>query len=281
VAPLLLFSTTRVHHDGTGGIFVACALVAYVEALERKSSGWALWSGLLTAIALNLQYSSLASLPLFGLCQLFYCFAITRPSGGEAQTRASKRGVFAFEHWKVFVIVMAIVITLGLQHYYRLFAAYGSIIPWDFMQKDVTDPWYQSLHARTRHMNAVHLVLLIPLLLVFLMPRTWSSIRDGFVRREWGAVFVTAAFFLLLVRFAVSYNELRRFAAMTPLFYCCLPWLLARSKPKQLPLVLGLAAISLFLMFAVGYREVGIRPNNVYPIIPVLYDLVPALREYW
>lgn len=185
------------------------------------------------------------------------------------------------EHWKVFAIVLLIVSTLGLQHFCRLFATYGSTFPWDFMQQDATASWNQFIETRTRSKNFINLVLLVPLLLVLFLPQTWAAVRHGLLRKDWGAIFTLSSIYLLATLFVFSYSKLRFFAAATPLFYCCLPWVLAQSKTKRQPLYFYLITISLCLMMAAGYREVIVRPNEVFRIVPIIYELVPPLQKYW
>jgi hypothetical protein len=282
-APLLLFSTTRIHHDALGGIFIACAVIAFIEALEKRSLAWSLWSGFLFAAALNLAYSSIISLPLIVFCQMYYLYSVQPEQPGSTFDKSAFiKTVLNFAHWKVFVIVSLIVTTLGLQHYYRIFHAYGSIFPSDFMHPILTDFWVNNLiTTRTRGKMFANLILLIPLFIVFFLPQTWRTISKGLVRRDWGAICTIFTPYLLLVIFAFSFREMRLFAAATPMFYCCLPWIIAQSKTKLLPFYLCLIALSFFLMIAASYREVIVRPNEVWRIVPVIYELIPPLLKYW
>jgi hypothetical protein len=282
-APLLLFSTTRIHQDAIAGIFTACATIAFINALQRKSTAWAIWSGLLFTLALNIRFTSIISLPLVALCQLFYLYSLKHPANTNIRTETTpiRSKVNTLEHWKVFLIVSLFIATIGLQHFYRLYAAYGSIFPWDFMSADPTHPFNQFVQSRTRGKNFVNLIMLIPLFLVFCIPQTWRSIRDGLVDKDWGVIYVISTLYLLLAVFIFSYGEMRFFAAATPMFYCCLPWILARSKLNYRPFYLCLIATSFVLMIAAGYREVIVRPDEVFKIIPAIYELIPSLRKYW
>jgi hypothetical protein len=282
-APLLLFSTTRIHQDALAGIFIACAVIAFIEALEKRTLAWSLWSGLLFTAALNLRYTSIISLPLIVFCQIYYLYSLQpEQPGSTIDNSAFRKRMLNFAHWKVFVIVLLIVTTLGLQHYYRIFHAYGSIFPGDFMQPDLTDNWVRYvLNTRTRGKMFANLILLIPLFIVFFIPHTWRTISKGLVRKDWGAICTIFTLYLLLVLFSFSYREMRFFAVATPMFYCCLPWIIARSKTKLLPFYLCLIAFSFFLMIAAGYREVVVRPNEVWKIVPVIYELIPPLLKYW
>ncbi len=281
-APLLLFSTTRIHLDALCGIFVACAVIAFIEALEKRSVTWSLWTGILFATALNLRYSAIISLPLIVFCQIFYLYT----SQSEQVDSTSEKSVFwrkvlKFKYWKAFVIVLIIVGTLGLQHYYRLYAAYGSILPWDFMQQDPTDPWNKVLQTRTRTKGFINLILLVPLFIVFFLPQTWWKIRDGLLQKDWGATCTVFTLYLFAALFTFSYSEMRFFATATPMFYCCLPWVMAQSKTSLMPFYLCLIVISFYVMIAAGYREVIVRPDEAFKIVPVLYELIPPLQKYW
>jgi len=281
-APLLLFSTTRIHVDALSGIFVACAVIALIEALEKRSSTWSIWSGILFAIALNLRYSAIISLPLIVICQAYYLYSLqAKQSSPNPEKSIFKQNVLKLTNWKAFVIVLLIVATVGLQHFYRLYAAYGSIFPWDFMQSDPTDSWVQFIQTRTRGKNFINLILLVPLLMVFFLPQTWRAIRNGLARREWGAICIIFTLYLFVTLFTLSYSEMRFFAAATPMFYCSLPWILTQSKINHLPFYLSLIAISFFVMIAADYREVIVRPDEVFRIVPVIYELIPPLQKHW
>jgi hypothetical protein len=282
-APLLLFSTTRIHHDALAGIFIACAVIAFIEALEKRSLAWSLWSGFLFAAALNMSYGSIISLPLIVFCQMYYLYSVQPEQPGSTfDKRTFIKTVLNFEHWKVFVIVSLIVTTLGLQHYYRIFHAYGSIFPSDFMHPILKDAWVNNLiTTRTRSKMFANLISLIPLFIVFFLPQTWRTISKGLVRKDWGAICTIFTLYLLLAIFVFSFREMRLFATATPMFYCCLPWIIAQSKPKLLPFYLCLIALSFFLMSAASYREVIVRPNEVWRIVPVIYELIPPLLKYW
>ena len=65
-------------------------------------------------------------------------------------------------------------------------------------------------------------------------------------------VFTLYLFAALLV---FSYSEMRFFATATPMFYCCLPWVMAQSKTSLMPFYLCLIIISFYVMMAAGYRE--------------------------
>ena len=233
-------------------------------------------------MALNVRFSAIIGLPLLVIAQVYYLYSL-QP---EQATTSLVKGHFIKNalkpgHWKVFAIVLLIVSTLGLQHFYRLFATYGSIFPWDIMQQDAATPWNQLTETRTRIKNFINLVLLIPLFMLFFLPQTWLGIRNGLLRKDWGVVFTFSSVYLLATLFVLSYTEMRFFAAATPMFYCCLPWVLAQSKPRLQPLYLSLITISLCLMLAASYREVIVRPNAVFRIVPVIYELVPPLQKYW
>ena len=281
LAPLLVFSTTRIYQDALTGIFIACAIIAFIEALEKRSTIWSVWSGFLFAAALNLRYTAIVSLPLIVFCQMIYLYSSTLRQSESIPKKDSLRAMLKFRHWRVFTIAFLIIATLGLEHFYRLFATYGSIFPWDFMHRDPAYSWNQFIQTRSRVKNFTNLTLLIPLLMVFFLPQTWRTIKIGLACRNWGAIYAVFFLYLLAVLFIFSYEEMRFFAVAMPMFYCCVPWIMAQTEAKFLPLKLCLIAISLCMMIAADYREVVVRPNEVFRIVPALYDFVPPLRQYW
>ena len=190
LGPLLLFSTTRIHTDALTGIYIACAIISFIEALETRSTTWSIWSGIMFAAALNLRLTAIVSLPLIVFCQIIYLSAMQYKKVGLAPGEWSfRRDTLKFEYWKVITIVSLIIVTVGLEHFYRLFATYGSIFPWDFMQSDQTSSWVQFAQTRTRGKNFANLLLLIPLFTVFFLPQTWRTMCNGLMRGAWGAIY--------------------------------------------------------------------------------------------
>ena len=280
-APLLLLSTTRIHHDALAGIYIASAVIAYIEALEKKSLAWSLWSGFLLVIALNLRLTGIIGLPLIVVCQLYYLYMHTEQAGVTPGSGNFRENFKKLENWKVFGIVALLVVTLGMEHFYRLLAVYGSIFPSAYDHPDPTHPWVQLIQTRTRSKNFINLILLIPLFIVFFLPQTWGSVRNGLVHKDWGAAFSVFLLIILTTLFIFSYQEMRFFAAATPMLYCFFPWIMAKSKSSMKTFYLCLIAVSLSLMLMSGYREVIVKPSETFHIIPAIDELVPALRKYW
>jgi hypothetical protein len=48
-----------------------------------------------------------------------------------------------------------------------------------------------------------------------------------------------------------------------------------------MPFYLCLIVISFYVMMAAGYREAIVRPDEVFRIVPVIYELIPPLQKYW
>ncbi len=278
-APLLLFSTTRIHTDATAGIFIACGIISYIESLERNSYRWAIWSATLIVIALNLRYTSLICLPILLLGHLYYATGRSCAEGtpNESGSFTVGRG----KHWRILVIFLIAIGTLGLQHYYRIFFTYHTILPSGFMQQDTSAAFIKWTETRTRTRNIVNFSLLIPLLFILIKPGALRVILRGLYRRDWGAFLVLGSIYLICCLLVLSYHELRYFAAATPLFYGCLAWVLSNDDDQAQPFYLLLALFSLFSMAIVGYREAVIRPDQMITIVPLLYELIPSLKQFW
>jgi hypothetical protein len=282
VAPLILFSTTRLHQDAMAGMLIACGLIAFVEAMERQSSPWAVWSGLLFSLALNARFTAILVLPVL---LWFHGYALARDRtvvGAGAAGAALRR-----RRWVLFLVTAGIVATIGLQHFYRLVFTYGVtgigalLEPAAATHDPIHDQWIQHLATRTRVRMVANLVLTVPILLVFACPETYRTLRDGVRRRSWGAPFAAAFLFLLSAVTLQSYQELRFFAFATPLLYCCVPWIMAQARERYLRFYLPLAVVSLFSMLTAAYRESIVRPDEVYRIVPALYEYLPFMMSLW
>ncbi len=281
VAPLILFSTTRLHLDALAGLLMACGLIAYMEAFERRSVGWGLWSGILLSLGLNARFSSIGLLPL--VAALHYVLVI-RHAPAEHRAGGFLRAINPFpacrEHWTILLAVAALILTFGLQHYYRLLLVNGTIMP-STMLAATPSPWMDYIAGRTRPRMLTNVVLIVPLIALFCLPATWRAIwdrmRDSPLGVYWAVAFL-GCFVLMMIQ---TYAELRFFAIATPLLYCCLPWVLAGYRRARRPWVLVFTSLALLNMYAVAYRETIIRPNAVYGIVPPLYDYIQYLRPMW
>ena len=127
--PLLLFSTTRLHTDGLLGILLACGLIAFIDAVDKRSMLMAAFSGALIAAAMNSRYTGITAVPLVVLFQGYQLFRLSAHSqheySGTSRISAFRNELCRPQNWYAFGIVMAIVFTIGMQHYYRILATYG------------------------------------------------------------------------------------------------------------------------------------------------------------
>lgn len=286
VEPLTLFTTTRLLHDATSGILLAAGFLVYVMALESRRVGTAVWAGLLFSAALNMRFNCLVALPLIPLLQLFSLYRQSRAAGPDAQGSVAdwRTTARSLDHWIVFSVVMALVMTLGLEHFYRLLAQYGTISPSVLIVPDANIdealPVAAFWKTQTRLQSTFHLLLMMPIaFLPFTPPVLLAAIR-GLRAGEWSAALWGASAYLFLCWFAFSHTQLRYAAVWTPTLCLVLPWAItatARRFPKTVLTLLAFTAISTLasaLMTTVIDHTTG-------EIVPVAYFYLPFLSPLY
>lgn len=268
--PILFFSTTRVGNDGTAGLLNACALIALIESSYRRSSLWLLWSALLVSLSLNLKFTSLVVLPPFLLLQLF----LLKKCSIEKETE--KKVVIKF-----LIMPWLLILSIGMQHFYRLFLEYGTILPWQIINiTKPEDPFILWINQQTHSLVLMKLVLLLPYLLLLFLPGIWKVIFAEFRQFSLKFVFALLAAYFFVTVFCFTHYEIRFYAFVTPFFYCFFPWVLAGYSKNKNGLLLGWLFIALLMMFATCYREVTVRFMAVFQIQPLLVDLLPFLKLF-
>lgn len=269
IDPVFVFSTTRIHHDTTCGMLMASSLIALVFALEKRSLLLALWSGLLISIGLNLRMTALIVLPVFFIFQFVFLY----------QTKSTTTEQSFFKKWRYAFAIALIILIFGLQHYYRLFLEYGTVMPGSLSApRDPNNSWVIWAAEQSTLDNSIQLFLMIPVLLILLFPKTWLDLFKSFKDDYWPALFAIA-FLIVYIQLAIfSHHEVRFFSAATPLFYCFFPWLITKYKAEHLPVLKGLAAICIFLMITAAYRETIIRPQMAYDLQPVICEYIPFCK---
>jgi hypothetical protein len=280
--PLLLSSTVMLHHDALMGIYLACGLVACVEALDRPSWGRAFLAGVLLALAFNLRYSALVALPLPLLLQIYQL----RRAGAAVRGPAQKtRQAPAARRWLVIGVVYALLLTVGMQHYYRILVTYGTLNPYRFVRPDANvmnfNAFVRSVMLMTPGRMALYLILVFPILLVFVLPWTYKPLRDAWRERSWALVFPLLFLYLLSVQFVSAYQQLRYFAAVTPLLYLALPFIVRGAGGWFRVLVTALAALSLLFMITTGFAKTQTRNPAAVDIIPAPIYYLPPLRPLY
>ena len=174
--PLLLFTTTRLLHDGISGVFLAAGLLLYVLALDRRSVALGGVAGLLICAALNMRYNVLVAVPLIPLFQFYSLDRARRTASAEASGSPLdfRNVVVDPRRWSVFAIVMGLVATIGMQHFYRILATYGSLSPDKFIipAPNIEEllPVVRLWNSQTRIQSLFHIALMSPLTLLPIFP---------------------------------------------------------------------------------------------------------------
>jgi 4-amino-4-deoxy-L-arabinose transferase-like glycosyltransferase len=269
--PLLMFSTTRLHHDGLLSIFLFCACVFYIEAANEGSTRKAIVSGLLFVLALNVRYNAIAALPLIAIAQAFHGYR--RP--GHLRDRAT---------WKCFAVVSVLVLSLGLPHYARVFATYGSLLPSSFITPDIdVQEWNEFLrrvHNRSRLRVFLYLVAIYPVMLSWLLPAQLRSFREKLNERSWEAFIGVASVFLITIHLILLHRQVRYFAVMTPFLITHFVLQLRATPAARMPAMWSLAGMTLILMVTSALAAAIFHPR-LSAITPSVAFLLPVLRPFF
>jgi hypothetical protein len=279
--PLLLSSSVLLHHDALMGCYMTCGLVAYIEALQRPTVFRAIIAALLLTAGLNLRYNALIFLPILVALQVDNLYR-REPTDAGGKTSPAIVPVATKSRWLVFGIVASFVLTFGLQHYYRILATYGSLLPSSFIRVDPDAANYsqfiRNVLERRPWKTALHLVLIYPILLSLLNPAIYAPVLRSLRNRSRNSLFTPIFLYLFAVEFYFSYSQVRYFATVTPCLFLSLPFLIREQSQRRREILAGIAAVSLMLMFATGFGKTQMSPADSMVIVPAPFFYLPPLR---
>jgi hypothetical protein len=287
LCPLVLFSTVRIHHDGLMGLMLLCGLVAFAEALDKGRVICAVEAAVWLVAAMNVRFNAIAALPIIFVMPFYSRTVNQRPKSrrGEISKEQATAARAVRLRWIVPAIVIGSVLTAGLQHYFRLFAAYGTLWPTAMIQPLPGVTRFSPLLALVERMNRAwvgwELAAMFPLAILLLAPWTLRQCLKDLRCRLWPAMFVAAFGFLFAVQLVFAYKPVRYFAAVTPLMHLCWPYLL-RIKPPHEWLVWctrGVAGLTVVLMVTTGFFNATLHDPDQAAVIPSLVFYWPPLLE--
>lgn len=279
--PLLLFSTTRLHHDGLFGMLVACAVVAQMGTHDEPSLWRAITAAGLWIFAFNMRYTALAMLPLPLVIFAYHHFRRKNMQSEGVRAGHRRRRSRAL-NWKAVAVLASLVLALGLQHYARILSTYGTLVPGEIIVADEGvekfSPFLASVFDRTR-LSVVYLLLTIfPIGLMLLCPQTYGALWQCFRRSEWLAVMVLAGAYCSLVIFVFAFQQVRYFAAAMPCLCLGLPLIFdLRLIGRYRWLSFALGAASLLLMITTGFLNGVLAESVVAEPVPSLFFFIPPL----
>jgi hypothetical protein len=287
LCPLVLFSTVRIHHDGLAGLLLFCGFVAFAEALERGGVVAAIEAAFWLVAAMNVRFNAIAALPLILLMPLY---ALTRqpklaPKSSQEPSMNSPQSTHLRPRWLVPAIVIGAVLTLGMQHYYRLFAVYGTLSPWAFVQPigDVTkfSPFLAIIERMSRSWVCWELAAMFPFAILFIAPWIVRQYGRDWRARKWSVwfAFVFACMFLTQIVFA--YKQVRYFAAVTPFMHACWPDILRRSPQREWVKwsIWGMGGVTLLLMITTGFLNASLHDPDQTLVLPSITIYWPTLLD--
>ncbi len=287
LCPLVLFSTVRIHHDGLMGLMLVLGLVAFAEAIDKGRLLCAVEAAIWLVAAMNVRFNAIAALPVI-LLMPFYGRTLDRQqavrrNAGNAKAVSSTPVVRP--RWLVAAVVFVPVSTVGLQHYVRLFAAYGTLWPSAILQARSDWGKFSPLLALVERMNRKwvlwELAAMFPLAILFVAPWNLRQFLEDLRSRRWPAMFVGAFGFLFAVQLVFAFKPVRYFAAVTPLMHLCWPYLLRVTPPRPWLgwMTWGLAGLTLLLMVTTGFFNATLHDPDQAAIIPSLVFYWPPFLE--
>ena len=284
--PLLMFSTGRLHHDGLLAIFLFCAFTMFFEALEKHSTSKAAVAGALFVLALNVRYNAIAVLPLIVLAQLyqFHREASERVDPGSTGSGSYLSIMRDPRNWSCFLVVSALIVTLGLPHYYRILATYGSLIPSTFIVPDLdAESWNEFVrraYQRSRPRIAFYLIAIFPLVLTWFTPSYARFVAREVRTRSWTPAYLIIAVFLFAAGLTTMHNQVRYFAPMTPFLFMSFALQLkgpVESNQRVLWALVGLT----FLSMLVSSFDCAIFHPTRAGVLPSPFILIPSLAPHY
>jgi len=289
LCPLVLFSTNRIHHDGVLGLMLLCGLVAFAETLEKRRVILTIEAAVWLVAALNVRFNALVALPVI-LCMPLFQFAREAKSSAPRSRDPARESQSIDKRplrWLPPAIALGAVLTAGMQHYYRLFAAYGTLRSGAFIQPigDLSkfSPFLAMLERVNRSWTCWELAAMFPLAILFVAPWNLRQFARDLRGGNWSAAFVAIFGFMFVVQLCLAYKPVRYFAAVTPLMHLCWPYLL-RNRPHLDWLASstwGVAGVTLLLMITTGFWNASLHASDQAAVIPSLTIYwPPLLREY-
>jgi hypothetical protein len=291
LCPLLLFSTVRIHHDGLAGLLLLCGFIAFAESLERRAIVPALEAAFWLVAAMNVRFNAIAALPLL-LFMPVYAYARRRSPALKNTAEARAGTAHSRPHstkqqpiWLAPAIVFGALFTLGMQHYYRLIATYGTLWPGAFVQPigDVArfSPFLAIVEKMTRSWVAWELVAIFPFAVLFAAPWVFRHYWSDLQARKWPAYFVLVFAFLFVTQLGIAYKQVRYFAAVTPFMHVCWPYLLRLSPLREWIKwsVWGLGGVTLLLMVTTGFLNATMHDPDQTLILPSITIYWPSLLD--
>jgi hypothetical protein len=289
VCPLVLFSTVRIHHDGLMGLMLVCGLVAFAEALDKGRVMLAVEAAVWLVAAMNVRFNAIAALPII-LLMPFYRNNVDRKAGlrraGNPARKISSTQAMR-PNWLIAAIVVIAVSTAGLQHYFRLFAAYGTLWPTAMIRPLPGVTQFSPLMALVERMSRSwvcwELAAMFPLAILFAAPWNVRRFAEDLRARRWPPVFVAAFGFLFAVQLVFAFKPVRYFAAVTPLMHLCWPYLLRilPARPWLAWSTWGVAGLTVLLMVTTGFFNATLHDPDQAAVIPSLvFYWPPFLAGY-
>jgi hypothetical protein len=287
LCPLVLFSTVRLHHDGVMGLMLLCGLVAFADALERRRVMPALAAAAWLVAAMNVRFNAIAALPAILFMPLYWFARRARSSSPPSRAAAGESSSFGSLRlrWVVPAVVLGAVLTLGMQHYYRLFAVYGTLWPSSIIQPigDVAkrSPFLALTEKVDRSWICWEFAAMFPLAILFVTPRNLRQFVRDLRGGSWSAAFVAIFGFLFVIQLGLAYKPIRYFAAVTPLMHLCWPYLL-RNRPQSDWLASstwGVAGLTLLLMITTGFLNASLHAPDQAAVLPSLTVYWPPFLE--
>jgi len=274
--PVLNFSTALLHIDGLMAAFLTSGILLFYESTEVSSVKLTVVSALLLALALNTKFNSLIALPLVAFVQLAHLWRAR--SAPENHGNAAWR---CWKNWRLFMILVAVLLPLGGWHYLRMLGTYGTLFPFSLRPSARTlnfSVYTRMVHERTRAQMFLHLILLIPATLALLSPWIWKGLRMGGRGKVFVALCVACFAVLFLFTFGQDnlFRQERYYSAFLPFMYLTMVLLIDRLAAVPRERYLSWTVLSSGLMLCTVFLNVVLGYKSSF-IAPALVDFLPFL----
>ena len=175
----------------------------------------------------------------------------------------------------------AMIAILGLPHYYRILATYGTLIPSAFIVPDTDaaqwNEFVQKAYDRTRPRLILYIVVMFPILVTWCTPSYFRFIRSELRSRTWTPIYLLITLFFFAAVLTMFHDQLRYFAPMTPFLFVTLALQLRSVEGKARPIFFWLSGLTLLSMMTSSLAAAIFNPGTAV-VIPGLFFLIPYLR---
>jgi hypothetical protein len=298
ICPITTFSTVRWHHDGLLGLLALIAFALLCESLQTGAV-WVFTLGLMAALAaMNIRYNAIVLAPCFFAIPLYDAFRRWREAGTDDARPNWLRTVRSLPSWWwVFVAVATLaLLTIGLSHFARVYARFGTLSPDAFNQPSIEAMaslpetqrtrliTFMERHSeRTLAWSLSETILLVPVLFLLLRPSFWTGFMRKLMKGHEQGFLLLVAFFTAATVARYQASQVRYLAAAMPMIYLFLAIAIESlpTRPWQQGAIAVVLATHVFLATTSSFLGANFAgPHDQGQVIPAAYLYAPRLEPW-